>query len=184
MPPAHTLVWWVNENAFASIVQARPCPTVGRPVRLRGSPHRLRPGTSPHALRIPPHDGHPALRSAAQEGGSRSALAVSSFRLRARVGFFIPSFFLRPARHYPRFWIWHPSSGRQRDFNPPEQRAAQRTLWVRKTALLPVAVASGFPWRQVSLASRACSLSSEAALALREPGVFGLGVTKPTYRER
>src|SRR5262249_2250193 len=24
--------------------------------------HRLRPGTSPHALRIPSHDGHPALR--------------------------------------------------------------------------------------------------------------------------
>ena len=28
-------------------------------------PHRLRPGTSPHALRIPPHDGHPALRRTA-----------------------------------------------------------------------------------------------------------------------
>ena len=26
------------------------------------SPPRLRPGTSPHALRIPPRDGHPALR--------------------------------------------------------------------------------------------------------------------------
>jgi len=36
---------------------------------------------------------------------------------------------LRPARHYPRFRIWHPSSRHQRDFNPPEQRAAQRTLW-------------------------------------------------------
>jgi hypothetical protein len=35
---------------------------------------------------------------------------------------------LRPARHYPRFRIWHPSSGRQRDLNPPEQRAAQRTI--------------------------------------------------------
>jgi hypothetical protein len=32
------LVRWVNENAFASIVQARPCPTFGRPVHLRGSP--------------------------------------------------------------------------------------------------------------------------------------------------
>jgi len=28
----------------------------------------------------------------------------------------------------PRFWIWHPSFERQRDFNPPEQRAAQRAL--------------------------------------------------------
>ena len=34
---------------------------------------------------------------------------------------------LRPARHYPRFWIWRSSSERPRDFNPPEQRAAQRT---------------------------------------------------------
>ena len=25
-------------NAFASILQARPCPTFGRPVHLRGSP--------------------------------------------------------------------------------------------------------------------------------------------------
>src|ERR1700741_2308451 len=25
-------------------------------------------------------------------------------------------------------WIWRPSFERQRDFNPPEQRAAQRTL--------------------------------------------------------
>src|SRR5208282_1940295 len=35
---------------------------------------------------------------------------------------------LRPARNYPRFRIWRPSSGRQRDFNPPEQRAAQHRL--------------------------------------------------------
>ena len=35
---------------------------------------------------------------------------------------------LRPARHYPRLWIRRPSSGRRRDFNPPDQRAAQRTL--------------------------------------------------------
>ena len=102
MPSANTLVRWMNENAFASIVQARPCPTFGRPVHRRGSPHRLRPGTSPHALRIPPRDGHPALRSA--------KLA------------------LRPASRYSRFRIWLPSSGRQRDFNPPEQCAAQRTL--------------------------------------------------------
>ena len=30
--------------------------------------------------------------------------------------------------YQPRFWIWRPSFERQRDFNPPEQRAAQRTL--------------------------------------------------------
>ena len=63
-----------------------------------------------------------------QEAGSRSALAVSDFRLRARLGFTIPSFFPRPARHYPRFRIWRPSSKRQRDFNPPDLGAAQHTL--------------------------------------------------------
>jgi len=31
---------------------------------------------------------------------------------------------LRPARHYSRLWIQRPSSGRRRDFNPLEQRAA------------------------------------------------------------
>jgi len=62
VPPAQTLVRWVNENAFASIVQARPCPTFGRPVHLRSSLHRLRPDTSPHALRISPHGEHPAFQ--------------------------------------------------------------------------------------------------------------------------
>jgi len=61
-------------------------------------------------------------------GGSRSALAVSGFRFRARLGFPIPSNSLRPARRYPRFWIRCSSSEHRRDFNPPEQCAAQRTL--------------------------------------------------------
>src|ERR1039458_6344136 len=50
---------------------------------------------------------------------------------------------LRPARHYPRFRIWRPSSGRQRDFNPPEQRAAQHTL----RAPPPSAPADSLPHR-------------------------------------
>jgi hypothetical protein len=92
-----------------------------------GWPPRLRPGISPHAFRIPPRDG-PLPSGVPQEAGSRSALAVSDFRLRARLGFTIPSFFPRPARHYPRFRIWRPSSKRQRDFNPPDLGAAQHTL--------------------------------------------------------
>ncbi len=35
---------------------------------------------------------------------------------------------LRPARHYPRLWIRPPSPGGRRDFNPPDQRAAWRTI--------------------------------------------------------
>src|SRR5499433_2767495 len=96
VPSANTLVRWVNENAFVLETQTRPCPTFGRPVHL-GFPHRLRPGTSPHALRIPPHGGHPALRSTAS-GGFRSVLAVSGFRLRARLDLSIPLRFLRPTR--------------------------------------------------------------------------------------
>jgi hypothetical protein len=62
-----------------------------------------------------------------EKNGFRFVLAVSGFRLRARLDFSIPSS-PRPARHYPRLWIQRPSSGRRRDFNPPDSRAAQRTL--------------------------------------------------------
>jgi len=34
----------------------------------------------------------------------------------------------RPARRYPRFWIWRPLPGHQWDFNPPDLGAAQHTL--------------------------------------------------------
>src|SRR5262249_33820908 len=37
---------------------------------------------------------------------------------------------------YPRFWIWRPSFERQRDFNPPEQRAAQRAVRTFRLFLL------------------------------------------------
>ena len=127
VPSANTLVRWVDENAFAPIVRARPCPTFGRPVRPWGSPHRLRPGISPHTLRIPPRGGHPVLRSTTS-GGFRSVLRVSGFRLRALRDVSIPFLSLRPARHYPRFWIRRSSSERRRDLNPPDPGAAQRTL--------------------------------------------------------
>src|SRR6184192_3749995 len=70
--------------------------------RCSSVPHRLRPGTSPQALRIPPHGGHPALRSTAS-GGFRSVLAVSSFRLRARLDVSIPSAFSGQRGCEPRF---------------------------------------------------------------------------------
>ena len=38
VPSAHTLVRWEDENAFASIVQARPDPIFGRPVHHRVAP--------------------------------------------------------------------------------------------------------------------------------------------------
>jgi hypothetical protein len=146
VPSANTLVRWVNESAFVSIVQTRPCPTFGRPVHLRGGPHRLRPGSSPHAFRIPSHDGHPALRRT--------------------------NFILRPAKHYPRFWIWPSSSECQKDFNLPEQRAAQHTLWRGPTPPERARLPCGFAPSQTGLSplraealqrspgSRACCFSA------------------------
>src|SRR5262252_9182464 len=84
------------------------CPTFGRPVHL-GFPHRLRPGTSPHALRIPPHGGDPALRSTTS-GGFRSVLAVSSFRFCARLDFSIPSTFSGQRGFIPAFGYGAPHS--------------------------------------------------------------------------
>jgi hypothetical protein len=52
----------------------------------------------------------------------------------------------QPTRHYPRLWIGRPSSGRPRDLNPPDQNAAQHTLWGlrRRRTLVPEAILS-FP---------------------------------------
>ncbi len=132
MPSANTLVRWVNENAFAFIVQARPLSHLWPTGSSRGGPHRLQPGTSPHALRIPPHDGHPALRRTAGYG-FRSALARVWLSLSCPFRLLHTFRLLRPARHYPRVRIWRSSSERQGDFNPPEQRAAQRTLRTSRT---------------------------------------------------
>src|SRR6516164_1956077 len=64
-----------------------------------------------------------------QVGGFRSALACLRLSLSCPFRLRHTFHLLRPARHYPRVWIWRPSFERQRDFNPPEQRAAQRTVW-------------------------------------------------------
>jgi hypothetical protein len=51
VPSANTLVRWVDENAFASVVQARPCPTFGRPVR-----HWMAPSTTARYFSANPSD--------------------------------------------------------------------------------------------------------------------------------
>jgi hypothetical protein len=99
VPPAHSLVRRVNESAFASIVQARPCPVFGRPVHP-GSLPRLRPGTSPHALRIPPLGGHPALRwYATGQRGITPAFGYSAPHLSTRGTLTLPINAL-PSAHY------------------------------------------------------------------------------------
>jgi len=47
-----------------------------------------------------------------------------------------------PARHYPRLRIRRPSFERRRDFNPPDSRAAQRTLWPCPTPVRSAATSS------------------------------------------
>ena len=64
--------------------------------------------------------------------------AVPSWRLQVHLGCvqlspacpfrYLHTCHLRPARHYPRLWIRPPSSGGRRDFNPPDQCAAWRTV--------------------------------------------------------
>jgi hypothetical protein len=69
--------------------------------------------------------------------------SVSSFRLRARPrgrpGLSIPSSLPGQREVFSRFRIRHSSSERRRDFNPPEQRAAQRTLPSCRTLSFPTA---------------------------------------------
>src|SRR6185295_4910206 len=87
-------------NAFAPIVRARPNPIFGRPVHQGSPPFDYSPILllKPFGFRIAPD-------------------TLSSIGLRRW-----------PARHYPRLRIQRPSSGRRRDFNPPDSCAAQRTL--------------------------------------------------------
>ena len=109
VPSAITLVRWVNENAFVLEVQTRPCPTFGRPVH-HGFPLDYGP-----VFLLMPFGSHLTVDTLPSEVPPAVALALC---------------FLRPARNYPRFWIWRPSFGCQRDLNPPGRRAAQHALRV------------------------------------------------------
>ena len=52
---------WIDNAFLLAVVPTRPRPLFGRPVHRRDGGHRLRPGASPQALRIPPRCGHPVL---------------------------------------------------------------------------------------------------------------------------
>jgi hypothetical protein len=125
--------WYDGEepNAFAPIVRARPFPIFGRPVHPRDGSRRLQPGGSPQALQTLPHGRRPALRRSLA-GGSRSPLAVSGFRLRARVGFSIPSCPSAGEALPPPLDI-NPGSRVEWDFNPPDTCAARHTPSVELT---------------------------------------------------
>jgi hypothetical protein len=143
VPSANTLVRWVNENAFAPIVRARPCPTFGRPVRPWGCPHST---TARYFSAYPSDSGSLRTPCPPKHVDRWLQVRLACFRLspscpKRRLHTFLS---LRPARHYPRFWIQRPSSERRRDFNPPDLGAAQRTLWAGPTSSRD-AVSSGYP---------------------------------------
>src|SRR3954462_5905807 len=71
--------------------------------------------------------------------GFRSALACVRLSLSCPFKLLHTFHLPRPTRHYPRLRIQRSSFERRRDFNPPEQRAAQRT--------------SGRRWRACTLAT-------------------------------
>jgi hypothetical protein len=95
----------LNENTVASVQQARPCPTLGRPVHLRGGAPRLRPGTSPHALWIP---GTPALR----ELRAVASAPLGCVRLSSLCPFMLIHTFLSPGQRgvIPAFGYGAPHS--------------------------------------------------------------------------
>ena len=125
------------QYAFASIVQARPLPDFGRPVH----PFRLQPGTAPQALRIRPHERHPALRTA-----SRAAHEALPPRLdiapciRAPVGL-EPTRLSRCPAHTMAFSDC--SGGHSRPFGCPSRVAG--THVVRPPELLPSSGPCRFP---------------------------------------
>ena len=128
--PAHTLVRWGGTKcAFAPIVRARPFPIFGRPVHPRDRSLRLRPGGSPHALQTPPRGGRPALQSFRRW----LQLCLVRVRLSPSCPFrhlpYLPT--LRPVRHYPHLLDIDPWPRAERDFNPPETRAARHALCPR-----------------------------------------------------
>src|SRR5579863_3750911 len=108
--PAHLGTIGGEPNAFAPIVQARPFPIFGRPVHLRDHSHRLRPGSSPQALRIPPHGGHPALRRI-QIRRFQVHLGCLQLSLSCPFRLLHPFSSLRPTRRYPCLRISAPGLG-------------------------------------------------------------------------
>jgi hypothetical protein len=99
---------WMD-GAFVAIVPTRPCPLFGRPVHRRDGSHRLRPGASPHALRIPPRGGHPALPGTGCRGQrgitpafGYGALHPSASGTSTHLSTSLPSAHYGPLRRLPR----------------------------------------------------------------------------------
>jgi len=149
VPPANTLVRWVNEKRLRPHSAGSTLPHLWPTCSSSGWPPRLQPDTSPHALRIPDRSGHPALRDIPS---SWLQVRLGRVRLSPSCPFRLlhTRLLSRPARNYPRFRIQRSSSERRGDFNPPDSRAAQRTLCPFLTstnALVPIGFDQSVPFR-------------------------------------
>ena len=109
VPSANTLVRWVNENAFASIMQARPCPPLADRFIVEVAPIDYGP-----ILLLMPFGSHLAMDTlpsgVLQVVASGPPWLVSRFRFRARLGFLIPSTFSGPRGITPAFGYGAPHS--------------------------------------------------------------------------
>jgi hypothetical protein len=102
-------------------------------------------------------------------GGFRSALICFQLSLSCPFRLLHTFHSLRPARHYPRFWIRRSSSERQRDLNPHEQRAAQHTICPLLTSALR---SSGLSTTSVAEATQSRSPGvSSAAFRAQSPNL-------------
>ena len=106
--------------------------------------------------------------------------------------------FLRPARLRTRFWIWRPSFERQRDFNPPEQCAAQHALPVFRLStqkpslflwhfhircgILNVGITQERRWRNPSLYSTGTAAQTAACPAGTRVRTLGQHSDSPSGR--
>ena len=175
------------ENAFARMKQARPIPTIGRPVHRGVAPIDCGP-----VFLLMPFGFHLAMDTLPsgelQADGCRSALACIRLSLSCPFKLLHTSPLLRPARHYPRVWIRRSSFERRRDFNPPEQRAAQRTIQ-SSPSLIGVSVLSAS--RSYRLRLFPCQTDSDG-IKTGAPPLSGksmaitylLAMRCPVYRQR
>ena len=125
VPPANTLVRWVNENAFVFIVQTRLCPPLADRF-ISGFPIDCGP-----VLLLMPFGFHLAMDTlpsgVLQVVASGPPWPVSGFRFRARLGFFRPSTFSGPRGITPAFGYSAPHSS-ARGTLTLLSNALQRTL--------------------------------------------------------
>ena len=165
-------------NAFASILQARPCPTFGRPVR---------PGIAPSAtaryFSADPSDSA-SQRTPCPPRNCDQWLQVhlGCVRLSLSCPFRFLHTFLPPwpARRYSRFWIRRPSSERRRDLNPPDSCAAQRTLRVAPTSRRPSRRTS-FPSFGGTALCSVVRVSPRCRHPPCGPGLFGSWLPQPLF---